>query len=142
MYNVRRKEDNMSDEIKQVNEELEQFLEEDCHEDLQSLVEMVDLSKNLTNLPVIVWVDGPRNVPHGDRIKFANDYTNKLTGVELIPMKINDGKVPEKLQHKVKIKNKDVDLVSQWLSLNAELILKYMHGDVNTEDFLKGIQKV
>lgn len=133
----------MSKDIKQLNEELEAFLEAEYNEDLKMpMVEMVDVSKARTNLPVIVWVDGPRNVPHADRIKFANDYSDKLKGVELIPMTIDNPHVPEKLKHKVKIKNKDVDKVGEWITLNAKLIQEYMNGNISTDVFLDSIQKV
>ena len=58
-------------EITKLNEELEKFLEEEYNDNFP-ITEMVDVSKQRTNLPVIIWVDGPRNTPHARRIKFAN----------------------------------------------------------------------
>ena len=128
-------------EFEKLNEELEKFLEDEYNGKF-TINEMVDISKAKTNLPVIIWVDGPRNIPHAKRIKFANDYGNKLSGVELIPMTIENPHVPEKLQSKVKIKNKDVDKISEWISLNVDLILDYMEGNIDTETFLSKIQGV
>ena len=53
----------MKNDIKKINEELEEFLQEEFENKIP-LVEMVDVSKKRTNLEVIVWVDGPRNIPH------------------------------------------------------------------------------
>lgn len=109
----------------------------------QQLVEMVDLSKKRTNLPVIVWIDGPRNVPHGNRIKFANDYGNKLTGVELIPMTVSDNPtIPKKLQSKVILAGNDVEKLKQWIILNKDTIEAYGNGEISTDELLEQIKSV
>lgn len=131
----------MQNDITIINEELEQLLQDE-YDNKVSFVEMVDISKQSTNLEVIIWVDGPRNVPHAARIKFANSYGDKLAGVELIPMTIDNPSIPEKILPKVKIKPKDVEAIKRWVILNQDLIKQYGKGEINTETFLRSIKKV
>ena len=131
----------MQNDITKINEELEQLLQDE-YDNKVSFVEMVDISKQSTNLEVIIWVDGPRNVPHAARIKFANSYGDKLAGVELIPMTIDNPSIPEKILPKVKIKPKDVEAIKRWVILNQDLIKQYGKGEINTETFLRSIKKV
>ena len=131
----------MKNAIKKINEELEELLQEEFENKIP-LVEMVDVSKKRTNLEVIVWVDGPRNLPHAARIKFANSYGDKLAGVELIPMTIDNPTIPEKILPKVKIKPKDVEDIKRWVILNQDLIKQYGNGDIDTDTFLSSIKKV
>lgn len=122
--------------IKELLEKLNNFFI-----DKYIITEMVDVSKKTTNLPVIVWIDGPRNIPHGKRIKFSNDYTDKLTGVSLIPMTISDNPVIGiKNTNKIKISSKDIESIKQWVILNKDLLLSYSNGDISTEDLLSQIK--
>ena len=128
-------------EFEKLNEELESLLIEEYEGNLP-IVEMVDVPKRRTNLEVIVWVDGPRNLPHAARIKFANAYGDKLAGVDLIPMTIENPAIPEKLLPKVKIKPKDVEAIKQWVILNQDLIKAYGKGEIDTDTFLNSIKKI
>lgn len=128
-------------EFEKLTEELEQFLEDEYNEKFP-IIEMVDVPKRKTNLEVIIWIDGPRNIPHAARIKFANDYGDKLFGVELIPITIDNPTIPKNILPKVKIKPKDVEDIKKWILLNKDLIKAYGKGEIDTDEFLNSIKKV
>lgn len=86
----------------------------------EPLNEMSNLLKSDTGLSVIVWFCGETEVEHNlPRIKFQNNYSNKIHKSELVPMSISDN--PEILINiKLNIKQKDVDKIKEWVKLNKK----------------------
>lgn len=129
-------------DIQKLNEEFEKVLMEEYEQDkLNPLMEFADLTPKETNLKCVIWVDGPRNMKHGKRIKFQNNTSNKLNGGELIPITISDNPdIPEKLKNKVQVKQKELNRIKQWILLNKEVLTDYADGKITTGDLYKSIR--
>ena len=107
----------------------------------QPIMKFADLTPKETNLVCVIWVDGPRNMKHGRRIKFQNNTANKLNGGELIPITISDSPdIPDKLKSKVQVKQKEVNRIKQWILLNKQVLIDYADGKITTGDLYKSIQ--
>ena len=131
----------MSD-IEKINEEIQRFLEQDYIEsNKQPLYEFADLVQEDTNLKVVIWVDGPRTMKHGKRIKFQNNTSNKLNGGEMIPMTIEDEpQIPNSIKSKLKISQKEVKRIRNWIILNRKVLLDYADGKITTKQLYQQIQ--
>ena len=129
-------------EIKQINEELQKFLEEDYIEsNKQPLYEFADLVPEDTNLIAVIWVDGPRNMKHSKRIKFQNNNATSLNGGEMIPITISDDpQIPNSVKSKLKIKEKELTRIKQWIILNKDVLLAYGNGDITTKQLYQQIK--
>lgn len=131
-------------EIKEMNEELEKFLEEEYIEaNKQPLYEFADLVPEDTNLCCVIWVDGPRNMKHAKRIKFQNNTANKLNDGEMILITISDNpQIPNSVKSKLQIKEKDLTRIKEWIILNKETLLAYANGDITTKRLYQKIKRL
>lgn len=132
----------MNKDIKKLNEELQKFLEEDYIEtNKQHLYEFADLVPEDTNLVTVIWVDGPRSVKHSKRIKFQNNNATSLNGGEMIPITISDDpQIPNSVKPKLKIKEKELTRIKQWIVLNKEVLLAYSNGEITTKQLYMQIK--
>ena len=90
--------------FKDLNEKLQIFIE-----DKFAIQEMANFKGNEFNLPVNIWIDGPREMKLGKRIKIQNNYsTNFMTG-DLISITISNEPKIGKTFNKIKIKSKDIE---------------------------------
>lgn len=103
----------------------------------EPLNEMSNLMKSDTGLPVIVWFCGETEVEHNlPRIKFQNNYSNKIQKSELVPMSISNE--PEILINiKLNIKQKDIDKIKEWVKLNKNTLLDYWNYKISTRHALE-----
>lgn len=103
----------------------------------EPLNEMSNLMKSDTGLSVIVWFCGETEVEHNlPRIKFQNNYSNKIQKSELVPMSISDD--PEILINiKINIKQKDIDKIKEWVKLNKITLLDYWNYKISTRQALE-----
>ena len=117
------------DEI--INEELElDYIESNR----TKLYEFADLVPEDTNLSSVIWVDGNRNTPHGKRIKFQNNNAKRLNGGELIPVTISDEpQIPKSVKTKIKISQKELNEIKEWIKLNKDVLIKYGNGEITTK---------
>lgn len=129
-------------EIEKLNEQIQKLLEEDYLEsNKQPLYEFADLVPEDTNLVSVIWVDGPRNLKHGKRIKFQNNTSNCLNGGELIPITISDDpQIPNGVKSKLNIKEKDLFKIKQWIILNKQVLLDYSDGKITTKQLYQQIK--
>lgn len=105
--------------------------------------EMANLKPEETGLPVIVYVSDKGNSQHGPRIKVQNDYSSKVTNDWFSITIETNAKVPNSQSHiKIKVKDKDLVKVKQWISLNKDLLLKYWNGAITTTTFIKEFKKL
>ena len=132
----------MTKDIRKINEELQKFLEEDYLEsNKQPLYEFADLIPEDTNLVAVIWVDGPRKMKHTKRIKFQNNNATSLNGGEMIPITISDDpQIPNSVKSKLKIKEKELTRIKQWIILNKEVLLAYANGDITTKQLYQQIK--
>ena len=128
--------------IEKLNEELQRLLEEDYIEsNKQKLYEFADFVPDDTNLSCVIWVDGPRNIKHVKRVKFQNNTANKLNGGELIPITISDNpEIPNSV--KLKIQEKDLNKIKEWIVLNKQTLIDYSDGKITTKQLYEKIKPI
>lgn len=118
--------------FKDLNERLQIFLE-----DKFAIQEMANFRGGIFNLPVNVWIDGPREMKHGKRIKIQNNYsTNFMTG-DLISITISEDPQLGKTFNKIKIKTKDIEKVKKWIIQNKQVLESYADGQLGTDELIK-----
>lgn len=123
--------------IKEILEALDNFLQ-----DKFPLNEMANFSKDEFNLPVNVWVDGPRNLKHSKRIKFQNNYSNRFDETDLITLTISDNPQVGKTFKKIKLSNTDIEMLKRWVVLNKDVLLQYSNGEMSTSQLIKLLKAI
>ncbi len=103
------------------------------------MFEMANISSNKTGLPVIVWVSEKRG-NHGARIKVSNRYNNKFRIENTFSITISDN--PEISGDIDEIKNKDIDLIKEWILLNKEMLLKYWNKEISTDILFDNLKSI
>lgn len=104
----------------------------------QMLLEMANLSKEDTNLPMIVWIQVESESQHNaPRIKFANNTSNSLKPTDLVPISISDNPVILSKGTKLKISSKDFEQLRQWIIKHKDNLLKVWNGEISTMAFCK-----
>ena len=118
--------------FKDLNERLQIFLE-----DKFAIQEMANFRGSTFNLPMNIWIDGPREMKHGKRIKIQNNYsTNCMTG-DLLTLTISDNPQLGKTFNKIKIKTKDIEKVKKWIIQNKQVLESYADGQLGTDELIK-----
>lgn len=115
----------------------------------QELFEMANLTKALTGLPVNLWMDSSgieRGTKHNSfRLKMQNDYGDKASPSELIPVSIDKDNPEILINTQLNIKKKDFKKVADFIVHNYDLLSAHVRGeldDVQLIDALKERQKV
>ena len=123
-------------------EDLQEILEQEYKEaNLTPLYEFADFEPQDTNLACVIWVDGPRNKPHGERIKFQNNTATKLNNGEMIPVTISDNpQIPKSVHSKLKIKERELTRIKKWIILNKQVLLDYSQGKLSTKQLYQQIK--
>ena len=124
--------------LQELLEALDVFLQ-----DKFPLNEMSNYKGKKYNLPVNIWVDGPRTLKHGKRIKFQNNYSEKFDETDLLTMTISEEPRLGKTFKKIKVKNRDIEKLKQWVILNKDILLQFADGNIDSQDLgsmLKPIQ--
>lgn len=119
--------------MKDLREELVNAI---VNENKEKLIEIANLAKRRTKLPVNVWIDevgSNRNVPHDDpRLKIQNDYGERANE-NLIPVSI-DKENPIVLEGKLEIDNKDFKIIQKWIIENYKDLMRHWNGELDTDD--------
>lgn len=114
-------------------------------EDTQVLMEMSNLRKYQTGLPVNIWVDdvgAERKTPHNlPRIKFQADKADKMHEYA-IPMSIS--KKPEVLikNYKTELSPSEISQIKSFVIKNQDVLMKYWRQEITLEELFKLIQKI
>lgn len=104
----------------------------------EPLLEMANLSKSDTSLPMVVWIQVKQPLKHNTpRIKFANNHSDSMLPQDLVPVSIS--KDPQILVGNVKLKisNKEFEELRQWIIRNLSNLLKVWNGEISTMQFCK-----
>jgi len=108
------------------------------------LDEMAGFRKKDSNLPVNLWLDDSslyKRSGHWKRIKFQNDYGNKLVQDNLLTMTISpDPKIPATELPQLKLPAKDVDCLKQFVKNNLDILSKLADQDISFSDFLAQVK--
>lgn len=104
---------------------------------------MINMSKESSGLPVIVWVLGENSICHNlPRIKFQNNYANKVQIHNLISLTISDDPQVLNKTIKLEITTNDFEKIRSWVIFNKDLLLRYWNYNATIEDLIKEIKKV
>jgi hypothetical protein len=111
---------------------------------LDDLDEMAGFRKEYSGLPVNLWFDDSsqyKRSGHWKRIKFQNDYGNKLVSDNLLTMTISpDPKIPEKELPQVKLPAKDIACLKQFVKDNFDLLSRLADQDIDISVFLNRVK--
>ena len=121
--------------FKDFNEKLQIFLE-----DKFAIQEMANFKGEEFNLPVNIWIDGPREMKHGKRIKIQNNYSTNFMLGDLISITISDNPQLAKTFNKIKIKNKDIEKVKKWIIENKQVLEMYADGKLSTKQLVNELK--
>ena len=121
--------------FKDLNERLQIFLE-----DKFAIQEMANFKGEEFNLPVNIWIDGPREMKHGKRIKIQNNYSTNFMLGDLISITISDNPQLAKTFNKIKIKNKDIEKVKKWIIQNKQVLEMYADGKLSTKQLVNELK--
>lgn len=138
-YTIKELTEKINELLNMSEDETQEMLEyELIHIDEELLCEMANLYPQRTNLPCVVWIDGPRNMKHGFRIKFQNSYSDHDDGSEMIPITISKSpQIPKSIKTKLNIKNKDLKKIEQWVILNYDLLIQHAKGQIDSGTFFE-----
>jgi hypothetical protein len=110
------------------------------------LEEMSTLKKDMTGLPVNIWVDDSSAYirgRHAKRIKFQGDYGSKTNAGNLFSMMLSrsDPQIPVKQLPKLRLPSKDVEKIKAFVKNNADLLDKLADEKINIGVFLQQMKK-
>lgn len=111
-------------------------------QDLFPLNEMSNFRQGEFNLPVNVWIDGPRNLKHSKRIKFQNNYSTNFDETDLISITISNNPKICKTFKKIKIENKHIEQLKKWIVLNKSVLEEYSLGNMSTSELQQQLKSL
>lgn len=126
----------LTDALRESDKPLSEMIEESMNDN--ALLEMANLAKSDTSLPMIVWIQVKQPMQHNaPRMKFANNYSNNMLARDLVPVSISDDPQILSKGTKLKISNADFEKLRQWIIRNKEALMKVWNGEISTIQFGK-----
>lgn len=101
------------------------------------LLEMATLRKNVTGLPVNIWVNDCgvyKNSGHSNRIKFQGDTGDSPISRNMLEMTIDGTKIIGDIT-KTKLKTRDLNKVKEFVNRNKDLLLKLGEAEIDIFQF-------
>ena len=112
--------------------------------EIDNLIEMSNIRQARSNLPVNIWLDDlgiNRKTRHNfARLKVQNDYLERSSN-DLFSVSI-DKDNPKVLAGKVKIKERDLNKVFEWIKLNYDLLMEHWNGEIDSYEFVDKMRKL
>jgi len=108
----------------------------DEQEDAEALFDMANLFSKHTGLPFVVWISYKGGAQHDVRVKVSpgpNALPSQMVSVAIRPN-----------VHVVKgsMAAGDLALLTKWIELNRDVLLRYWDGDIDTKDAIDEIRPV
>lgn len=97
---------------------------------------MTNLFPKHTGLPFVVWISHKYGVRHDVRVKLSARPIARPS--EMSAVAIN----PHVQVVKGKIKSSDLALLTKWIELNQDVILKYWEGEIDTYDAIAALKSI
>jgi hypothetical protein len=109
---------------------------EQGRDDPEAPYEMANLFPKHTGLPFVVWISYKGGVQHDVRVKVSH-------GPKAVPSEMVSVAIRPKV-HVVegKLSAGDLALLTKWIELNRDVLLKYWEGDIDTKDAIDAIQQL
>jgi hypothetical protein len=102
----------------------------------EALYEMANLFPKHTGLPFVVWMSYKGGAQHDVRVKVS--LGPKVLPSEMISVAIR----PHVHVIEGKMSAGDLGLLSKWIELNHDVLLKYWEGEIDTKDALDAIRQI
>ena len=104
--------------------------------DSEALFEMANLFPKHTGLPFVVWVSYKGGAQHDVRVKVS-------PGTEVLPSQMVSVAIRPGV-HVVegKMSASDLAVLTKWIELNRDVLVKYWEGDIDTKDAIDAIRPV
>ena len=105
--------------------------------DAELLFEMANLNPKRTGLPFVVWISPRGNARHDVRVKVS-------PGPRAVPSEMVSVAIRPRI-HVVEgeMKTGDLSLLSKWVDLNRDVLIRYWEGDIEfTEEAIELLQSI
>lgn len=99
--------------------------------------EMANLGKRTTKLPCVVYVSSKKGVAHGPRIKVNADYSERWCG-NSFTITISDN--PRVIGNTFKIKQTDIEDITDWVKLNKTCLLEYWNEQIDIAELIDALK--
>jgi len=96
------------------------------------LLEMANILKRKSGLDVNIWADTGRNLQHSDRIKFQNDYGEKINMNNSCTMMLHP---PMNIVGKTILDSKKIQKIRTFCTVNKENIISFFNQEINEDEF-------
>src|SRR5207253_3300424 len=97
-------------------------------DDSEALFEMANLFSKHTGLPFVVWISYKGGAQHDVRVKVSRGpkvHPSEMVSVVILPdIRVAEGHIGAS----------DLELLSRWIQINYDTLLKYWEGDIDTKD--------
>lgn len=101
------------------------------------LFEMANIKKNITGLPMNVWVDehgASRNVKHNEpRLKIQTDKADKVHG-EGIPISISSEPKVLVKRFKAELSDNEINQAKEYIVKHLDILLKHWYQEIDTDE--------
>jgi len=105
-------------------------------DDSEALFEMANLFSKHTGLPFVVWISYRGGAQHDVRVKVSpgvRAFPSQMVSVAIRPnVRVVEGKMGAS----------DLALLTKWVELNREVLVKYWDGDIDTKDAIEAIRPI
>jgi hypothetical protein len=110
---------------------------EGTQDDSELLFEMANLVQRDTGLPFVVWICPKGNARHDVRVKVSR--SPKAVPSEMVSVAIR----PSVYVVEGKMNASDLKLLSRWVELNRDVLVRYWDGDIeSTKDAINLIRPI
>lgn len=99
---------------------------------------MANLRPATTGLPMVVWVSERGNAPHDVRVKVCCVHGNTIQ----INNTASVGVRPQPHLAAGTLSAPDLQAVTRWINLNADPIVAYWDGLIDTAELLQRLQRI
>lgn len=106
------------------------------HADSDDFFEMANLFSKHTGLPFVVWISYKGGAQHDVRVKVSP--APKALPSEMASVAIR----PEIRVVQGEMSSSDLALLSRWIEINRNILLRYWEGDIDTKDAIDAIQPI
>jgi hypothetical protein len=105
-------------------------------DDSEALFEMANLFSKHTGLPFVVWISYKGGARHDARVKVSPGpkvLPSEMVSVAIRPhIRVVEGSLDAS----------DLSLLSRWIELNHDILLKYWEGDIDTKDAIEAMRPI
>jgi hypothetical protein len=104
------------------------------HDDSEALFEMANLFSKHTGLPFVVWISYRGGAQHDVRVKVSpgpKALPSEMASVAIRPnVRVVEGEMDAA----------DLTLLTKWIELNHDVLVKYWDGEIDTKDAIDEIR--